>query len=297
MRPGEKGFLLLTSCLGDPQRRPLSGSQLRVLAERLAAAQKQEPDRRLQEKDIVKLGYGREFAGRVVQLLSQEELLAHYLRRGAQRDCVPLTRLDPKYPRALKARLGWESPGCLWAKGDLSLLEKPRISLVGSREIRPENRQFAWEVGAQAAKQGYVLVSGNARGADRIAQTGCLQNGGQVICVVADALEDKDLQENVLLLSEEDYDQGFSSQRALRRNRVIHALGEKTFVAQSDLSTGGTWSGTAQNLQKGWSPVICFRDGSPASLELEQMGAQLMDLSEVSCWNGFREITKNLFDQ
>ncbi len=297
MRPAERGFLLLTSCLGDPQRRPLSGPQLRQLAERLGATQRKNPDRELLMEDLVKLGYGREFAGRILALLSQEELLDCYLRKGAKKGCVPVTRLDPNYPQVLKARLGWESPGCLWAKGELSLLKKPKISLVGSREIHPANRQFAWEVGVQAAKRGYVLVSGNARGADRLAQSGCLKNGGQVICVVADALEDRERQENLLLLSEEDYDQGFSPQRALRRNRVIHALGEKTFVAQSDLGTGGTWSGTTQNLQKCWSPVVCFRDSSPASAELEQMGAQLMDLSELTQGDPFQKTVDHFFDQ
>lgn len=297
MRPAEKGFLLLTSCLGDPERRPMSGPQLRTLAERLHNNRRPEPDRELQEADLAAMGYSREFARRILLLLSQEDLLEHYIRKGARAGCIPLTRLDPQYPMILKRRLAWEAPGCLWAKGNFSLLEKPMVALVGSREISPGNRKFAREVGIQAAKRGYVLVSGNARGADRIAQMSCLEHGGQIICVVADALADKKPQEDVLLLSEEDYDQGFSSLRALRRNRVIHALGKLTFVAQSDLGTGGTWNGTVQNLQKLWSPVVCFRDGSSASLELEQMGARLADLRQITDWDVLDDTAISLFDQ
>ena len=161
--------------------------------------------------------------------------------------------MDTSKTAALRQRLGGEAPGVLWARGDLSLLNTPAVALVGSRDLRPPNEAFAKEVGEQAARQGFVLISGNARGADRTAQDSCLAAGGQVISVVADALSEKTEQENVLYLSEEDYDQAFSAQRALRRNRVIHALGEVTLVAQSDLGIGGTWSGTTTTVNNAFN--------------------------------------------
>ena len=53
------------------------------------------------------------------------------------------------------------------------------------------------------------------------------------------------------------------------------------FVAQSDVGTGGTWSGCTQNLRHGWSPVICFRDGSAAAQALEDLGAYLIREEEL----------------
>ena len=90
----------------------------------------------------------------------------------------------------------------------------------------------------------------------------------------------------MLYLSEDGFDEEFSAQRALSRNRCIHALGRMVFVAQCDLQKGGTWSGTVKNLRFGWSPVACFRDGSEASRQLEQMGAYqigLEDLQDFAC--------------
>ena len=84
---------------------------------------------------------------------------------------------------------------------------------------------------------------------------------------------------------------------ALRRNRVIHALGEVTLVAQSDLGIGGTWSGTTTNLKAGWSPVYCFDDGSDAARELEQMGAILITADGLQDLHILRTIAQNLFDQ
>ncbi|MEE1036789.1 MAG: DNA-processing protein DprA [Oscillospiraceae bacterium] len=277
----ERGFLLLSSHLGDPDRRPLTTAQLRTLADRMRSMDRPAEDRGLRSSDLMALGYSREFSQRVVALLEEEAVLAHYLQRGAKMGCRPITRVSPEYPLILRQRLGLDSPGCLWVKGDALLLNAPAIALVGSRELREENRRFAEEVGRQAALQGLVLVSGNARGADRAAQNACLGAGGQVISVVADELSKQPLRENVLYVSEEDFDEPFSSQRALSRNRVIHALGRMVFVAQSDLGKGGTWDGTVKNLRFGWSPVACFRDGSEASSQLEQMGAYLIDKTDV----------------
>ena len=242
------------------------------------------------------MGYGPEMAGRILDLLSREEQLDHYLRRGRKAGCTPLTRVSQGYPAVLRSRLGMDCPGCLWAKGDLSILAMPKVSLVGSRDLEPENLRFAAEVGRQAALQDYVLVSGNARGADRTAQEACLAAGGKVISVVADRLDEKRQQDHVLYLSQEDFDQPFSAQRALSRNRVIHCLGEKTFVAQCSLESGGTWDGTTKNLRYGWSPVYVFADGSAASAALDALGA-LPVLPEMLGKLGGLPVFHNLFEK
>lgn len=281
MTPREEGFLLLTCRFGDPERRVLTMPQLRLLGQRAATMEPPGENRDLTEGDIRKLGFGEEFSRHIVALLEQTELMEAYLRRGRKLDCQPISRVSPVYPTELRQKLGLESPGCLWAKGNLALLNTPMAALVGSRELREENAAFAAEVGRQAAFQGFTLVSGNARGADRIAQNACLESGGRIISVVADALSEKQEQENLLWLSEDGFDEGFSAQRALSRNRVIHALGVVTFVAQCNRGTGGTWDGTVKNLVHGWSPVWGFRDGSEAMAELEQMGAGLMDIEKL----------------
>lgn len=297
MNPREEGFLLLTSQLGDPERKPLSVAQLRTLAARVRASDRQVADRELSAEDITALGYSREMAQRILSLLEDKELLDYYLYKGRRSGCVPLTRAGDRYPQRVRRYLGDDSPGCLWAKGDISLLDTPCIGLVGSRELWEENRCFAREAGLQAARQGYTLVSGNARGADKTAQEACLQEGGNVISVVADSLEKHGWKERVLYLSEECFDGAFSSQRALSRNRVIHCLGRTVLVAQCSLGSGGTWDGTLRNLKGCWSRVCYFRDGSPASLELEQMGALPVDIEQLRDLHALEENVQDLFDR
>ncbi len=282
MNNKERGFLLLTSQLGNPARKPLTVAQFRTLASCVAQMDKPTDSRELTEADLLALGYNRPTASRIIGLLSDGELLDRYLFVGGQKDCVPISRISGEYPLAVRKRLGLDAPGCLWAKGNTALLHTQTVSLVGSRQLHESNRIFAETAGREVARQGFTLVSGNAWGADRAAQDACLAAGGRVISVVADELEKHPLTENVLYLSEDSFDLPFSGARALSRNRVIHCLGYLTLVAQSNLGIGGTWDGTVKNLQKGWSPVFCFADGSAAMTELSQLGGKLIDISRLS---------------
>ena len=297
MTAREEGFLLLTSNLGDPNRRPLTTAQARTLAQRVAAAPRNAEDRDLESRDLTAMGYSQEMAEHIVSLLNDSVLLDHYLRRGQRLGCHPISRLGEEYPQSIHNRLGLDAPGCLWSRGDLDLLQKPAIALVGSRDLQPDNLTFAKEVGRQAARQGFVLVSGNARGADRVAQDSCLEAGGEVISIVADELAKYSARAHILYLSEDGFDLPFSAQRALSRNRLIHCMGLRTFVAQCGYQRGGTWDGTVKNLRFGWSPVCCFRDGSPASNLLQDMGAEGVDFDDLHNLTALKQQIFSIFDQ
>lgn len=297
MNPRERGFLLLTSRLGNPERKVLTVPQLRTLAQRMQSAAAPAQDRDMVPEDLTALGYSPEMARRIVDLLEEEALLDRYLIRGKRCGCVPITRVSAQYPALLRSRLGEDAPGCLWAKGDLSFLDGPKIALVGSRNLNPENLAFAREAGRQAALQGYTLVSGNARGADAAAQESALAAGGRVISIVADQLGDLQPREQVLYLSELEFDEPFSAQRALSRNRCIHALGGKVLVAQSSLRKGGTWDGTVKNLRFGWSSVFCFADGSQAAALLVQMGADEVSMEALENLDALTPAEMNFLDR
>lgn len=282
MKPTEQGYLLLTSPLGDPLRRPISPAQMRRLKQRLKDHPMREADRQMIPEDLTDIGYSREQAEHILSLLSDTPLLDAYLEKAQAENCIPLTWSTPGYPPQVLERLKAESPGSLWAKGDLSLLGHPCVALVGSRDLRDANREFAQLVGLYAAQRGYVLVSGNARGADRTAQEACLAAGGSVICVIADDLRSHRSLDRRLLLSEDGFDLPFSAQRALQRNRVIHAMGICTFVAQSSFRKGGTWSGALQNLRSRSTPLYCFDDESPAAMALQDEGATLLTLEGLA---------------
>ena len=295
MTGAERGFLLLTSHLGDPARKPLTAAQFRELTHRVKDMTSREKNRDVNARDFISMGYKEDFARHIAGLLQDEELLEYYLLQAKKAECFPITRASECYPVAVRKRLGLDSPGVLWAKGNASFLELPKVALVGSRDLQSDNAAFAREVGRQAAIQGYALVSGNARGADRIAQNACLEHGGKVISVVADTLLDHTRKEHVLYLSENSFDEPFSAQRALSRNRVIHSLGTVTFVAQTQLRQGGTWDGTEKNLRLGWSIVYCFADESIAHSTLADLGAQAITTDQLSDFSALPKPAADLF--
>ncbi len=281
MTAREQGFLLLTSSLGDPDRKPLSVSQFRTLILRSKKLPQLRNASTITMEDMTAMGYDAKMAQRVVRLFGERERLVEYIRYAKRHGCYPIPMTNPDYPAAVIGHLGFNSPGTFWAKGDASLLHKQAIALVGSRELNPQNRDFARNVGIRAAEEGYVLISGNAKGADTEAQEACLASGGEVISIVADSLQEQATRRGVLYLAEDSFDFHFTSGRALSRNRFIHCMGQMTFVAQSDLGKGGTWNGTVKNLDHGWSPLYCFSDGSAAAAELGTLGARLITARDI----------------
>ena len=268
---------------------------MRMLADRSWQLDLQDPEKSLTTNDLIALGYGNAMAQRIVTLLEQEDVLDHYLRRGERYNCFPITRVSPGYPLRLRRKLGLDSPGVFWAKGNQELLSKPCISVVGSRDLLPQNRLFAEEAGRQAARQGYVLVSGNARGADKAAQNACLEAGGQVISIISDDFRNCQPHEQILYLSEEDFDQPFSPQRAHSRNRCIHTISDITFVCQCTHSSGGTWEGTLRNLRHQWSSVFCYDDQSDAAIQLQEMGASLIHKAQLEDFSSLPIPNTSLF--
>ena len=149
-------------------------------------------------------------------------------------------------------------------------------------ELIPKTDSVSWggvmtvdELGLKQrlAQEGYTLCSGDAMGADRTAQEACLQNGGSALVFPATELVYCPVREHVLYAAEGGFELGFSAQRALSRNRLIHAMGEKTLVAQTSCGKGGTWSGSLDNLQHEYSPLFVFDDGSDGAAALCTRGA------------------------
>ena len=143
---------------------------------------------------------------------------------------------------------------------------------------------FAQEVGRKAAAARVPVVSGGARGTDRLAMGAALEAGGIAFGVLADSLErtvrQPDLRQLLLdgqlvLLTPYAPTAGFSVGAAMGRNKVIYGLADFAVVVSSDFQTGGTWAGAVEALKAGWCPVFA-RDGEEVpkgNRELLKLGA------------------------
>ena len=98
MTGAERGFLLLTSQLGDPERKPLTVAQFRELSLRADGRICAEPDREMNAQDFVSLGYDGKTAQYLWRLLQDDQLLEYYLLRAKRAGCVPITRATAPIP-------------------------------------------------------------------------------------------------------------------------------------------------------------------------------------------------------
>lgn len=291
------GYLLLCCDIGDGIT-PLSLHQLSCIRQRMAAAAAVETaDTPLSQSELQKLGFSNATAEKISVLLSREDSLRDYLALGAQSGCYPLTCVSNGFPQVLRSKLGKHCPAVLFYRGNLSLLENPCIAVVGSRKINELGYSFARHVGQLAAAEGYTLVSGNAHGADRAAQEACLLDGGNVIAVVSEPLYSlRAPNAHILYLSEQGWHQDFSAVRALSRNRLIHALGEKSFVAQC-APASGTWKGSANALKQTGATVFFHDDGSAGASSLQALGAIPLSISNFTSIRSVLPEQTAIFDE
>lgn len=95
--------------------------------------------------------------------------------RGRAAGLELITLLDPRYPGRL-ATTADPSP-VLWARGDLPLVSRPTVAIVGARAASPYGLSVAERLASDLAAQGVVIVSGLARGIDAAAHRGALLTG------------------------------------------------------------------------------------------------------------------------
>lgn len=104
-------------------------------------------------------------------------------RSDAEREIASLDALGGRYlvlgfglyPRAL-AELD-DAPPLLTVKGDLKLLERPLVAIVGARNSSAAACRFARQLAYDLGQQGTVVVSGLARGIDSAAHDGSFETG------------------------------------------------------------------------------------------------------------------------
>ena len=176
-------------------------------------------------------------------------------------------RADDDFPAKWKKRLKASAPPTIFGIGDVGMLGEPSIAIVGSRDVNPMLRETAEALGAAVANEGFVVISGAARGTDRYGMLGALDAGGRSTGLLAGSLQrisrDADLQgriadERLCLVSQVHPAAGFTVGNAMARNRLIYALSDLAIVVSTTEGTGGTWAGAIENLQRRWSPIAVW---------------------------------------
>ena len=173
-----------------------------------------------------------------------------------------LTPGDAGYPKSLL--LLENPPEALYALGDLALLARPLVAIVGSRTPTAYGARVAYEAAQAAARAGLVVVSGMARGLDTRAHRGALDAGGGSIAVLGSGVDVPyplsnrdlylDLRARGLLLSEQEPGTTPHKGSFPLRNRIIAGLAQALLVVEGKVHGGTT--NTAKQVHALHKPLL-----------------------------------------
>jgi len=159
-----------------------------------------------------------------------------------------LTIYSKKYPKQLQNLP--DRPLVLYAKGDLSLLDRLAVGIVGTRMPTNYGRIVTERFAGELAKSGIVVISGLCYGVDEIAHRKTLDVGGKTIAIVGSGFNNiypakntslaKEIEEKGLLLSE--YTPSFKPKKYTfpRRNRIVAGLSNGILITEAAFKSGTT---------------------------------------------------------
>ncbi len=158
-----------------------------------------------------------------------------------------LTYEDADYPERLREI--FDPPPVLWALGDVRLLSRPAIAIVGTRHPTPYGTGMAEVLARDLASRRLVVLSGMARGIDTAAHRGALAGSGSTVAVWGTGVdviypkENKTLAENILvaggaIISEYRLGTFPAPQNFPKRNRILSGMSIGVLVVEAGENSG-----------------------------------------------------------
>ena len=168
------------------------------------------------------------------------------VRMGEQKGVI-LTYEDEEYPERLREI--FDPPPVLWVLGDVKLLARPSIAIVGTRHPTPYGTGMAEILARDLATHKMVILSGMARGVDTAAHKGALAAHGSTIAVWGTGIdviypkENKSLAENILvsggaIVSEYRLGTFPAPQNFPKRNRILSGMSVGVLVVEAGENSG-----------------------------------------------------------
>lgn len=212
-------------------------------------------------------------AERVEALLGRGAQLALWLEKWSNAGMWLASWEDSEYPARLRKKLYKQAPVLLYGFGNANLLQQGGLAIVGSRHTSDSLLEWTRRIANQCAQQSWMVISGGAKGVDKAAMQGALEEGGTCVGVLAAdlarvatsyALRDYLLSDKLCLISPYHPQSGFTAGNAMGRNKIIYALADFALVIACEHGKGGTWAGAIENLRNGWTPLFVYTgEGAP----------------------------------
>jgi DNA processing protein len=205
--------------------------------------------------------------------------------------------LHPDFPRRIKV-LKDETPlpALLYVTGNLSILNRPAVAIVGKRNAGAAALVAADSLAGELAAKGINVISGYAAGIDSAAHLGALRAGGTTCMVLGEGiahfrikplLRESFREENTLIVSQFEPAAKWAAYMAMTRNKLVGALSKTVVVIvcgpERDMNgrNSGTFNTGISALKMGIPVLVAapgfFHDDPAGNLELIKKGCLVWD--------------------
>lgn len=170
------------------------------------------------------------------------ELAREEIAKALEAGATVISLDDPSYPQRLKEI--YDPPLILYVRGNVEVLNKPGIAMVGTRHPTPYGSGMAERLACDLAAQGLVIISGMARGVDTASHRGAISAKGKTLAVLGTGIdeiypkENSRLPEQILalggaLISEFPLGTSPQPQNFPIRNRIISGMSFGVLVVEA----------------------------------------------------------------
>lgn len=238
-----------------------------------------------------------------LNLANANALKEHYLRmlevpladQYAQQGITPIPFTSELYPQKMFQLI--DPPTILYAKGDVSILQKPKkIAVIGSRHATDYSVQAIQVLLPPLIEHDYVIVSGLAKGADSLAHKATIRYGGKTIGILGHGFfhlypkENEQLAQemarNHLLLTEYPPYVGVKKWHFPMRNRIISGISDALVVTEAALKSG-TLITTEHAIDHGKDVFVV---PGPITSEQSKGTNKILKEGAIPVWNGYQII-------
>lgn len=154
---------------------------------------------------------------------------------------------NSQYPDALRKIKN--PPKQLYLEGNIELLNKNSIAIIGSRNCSENGKILAKKFAKELVEQGLTIISGMAKGIDSHAHIETLNNKGNTIAVLGNGFNNifpkeninlyrKIIESNGLIISEYPPNVKAKSEFFLERNRIVSGLSIGILVIEAAYRSG-----------------------------------------------------------
>jgi DNA processing protein len=182
-------------------------------------------------------------AGRAPAIPSVQDVEAE-IAQGEALGATPLCACEAAYPAALNTID--PPPPVIWALGDIALLQRRAVGVVGARVASASGCRFARGLAGELGQAGLMIASGLARGIDAAAHEGALPTG--TVAVLGGGVGDiyppenaglyRRIAEQGCIVSESAPRRRAQAKDFPRRNRLISGLSLAIVVVEAELKSG-----------------------------------------------------------